>query len=81
MTLIIRKGRLLDPASGTDRQVDVRIDGETVAELAEPGSLKGGDALASVSPVVKDNGEGEEGEPAAAGAMDEGAEPPTEDEG
>ena len=32
-SLVIRGARVLDPAEGIDSQVDVKIDGGTIAEL------------------------------------------------
>ena len=39
--LLIKNGRVLDPASKTDAVLDVLIDGERVAELAPPGKTTG----------------------------------------
>ncbi len=33
--MLLRGGRLIDPASGTDASLDVRVDGETVVEVGE----------------------------------------------
>jgi dihydroorotase len=38
--LLIKNGRVLDPASKTDATLDVLLDGEKIAELASPGKLK-----------------------------------------
>ncbi len=40
MSLLIRGGRVLDPASGVDRQADVLIDGDRIARV-EPGITAG----------------------------------------
>jgi dihydroorotase len=37
--LLIKNGRVLDPASKTDVALDVLLDGEKIAELAAPGKL------------------------------------------
>jgi dihydroorotase len=37
--LLIKNGRVLDPASKTDASLDVLLDGEKIAELATPGKL------------------------------------------
>jgi dihydroorotase len=37
--LLIKNGRVLDPASKTDAALDVLLDGEKIAELAAPGKL------------------------------------------
>jgi len=37
--LLIKNGRVLDPASKTDEIRDVLLDGETIAELAAPGKI------------------------------------------
>ena len=37
--LLIRNGRVLDPASGTDAPRDVLLDGERIAAVAPPGQL------------------------------------------
>jgi len=37
--LLIKNGRLLDPASGTDAPRDVLLDGERIAAVAPPGQL------------------------------------------
>ncbi len=37
--LLIKNGRVLDPASNTDALRDVLLDGETVAEVAAPGKI------------------------------------------
>jgi dihydroorotase len=39
--LLIKNGRVLDPASKTDSAQDILLDGETIAELAAPGKLTG----------------------------------------
>ena len=39
--LLIKNGRVLDPASKTDAALDVLLDGEKIAELAAPGKLTG----------------------------------------
>src|SRR5277367_2391386 len=38
--LLIKNGRVLDPASKTDAALDVLIDGEQIAEIAAPGKFK-----------------------------------------
>ena len=43
MSLLIRNGRMLDPASGADRSADVLIKDGTVAKIGEPSSLEAGD--------------------------------------
>ena len=35
MKLIIKNGRVINPASGTDGVMDVLIDGSVIAEIAE----------------------------------------------
>ena len=37
--LLIKNGRVLDPASKTDAVCDIRLDGETIAEIAAPGNI------------------------------------------
>jgi dihydroorotase len=37
--LLIKNGRVLDPATQTDAPRDILLDGETIAEVAEPGPL------------------------------------------
>lgn len=37
--LLVKNGRVLDPASNTDATLDVLLDGEKIAELAAPGKL------------------------------------------
>lgn len=37
--LVINNGRVIDPASNTDRPRDILIDGDKIAEVAEPGRL------------------------------------------
>ncbi len=39
MSIIIQNGRLLDPASNTDRLADIKLEGTTVTSIADPGSL------------------------------------------
>jgi len=39
--LLIKNGRVLDPASGTDAPRDVLLDGERIAAVAAPGQLAG----------------------------------------
>jgi dihydroorotase len=39
-TLCIKNGRVLDPASGTDKPADVLVDGERIADIVAPGSGK-----------------------------------------
>ena len=34
--LLIKNGRVLDPASGTDAALDILLDGDTIARIAEP---------------------------------------------
>src|SRR5215472_9739022 len=38
--LLIKNGRLIDPATKTDAPRDILIDGEKIAEVAQPGSLR-----------------------------------------
>jgi dihydroorotase len=38
--LLIKNGRVLDPASKTDAALDILIDGEQIAEIAAPGKFK-----------------------------------------
>ena len=38
--LLIRNGRVLDPATRTDASRDILLDGETIAEVAESGQLR-----------------------------------------
>jgi dihydroorotase len=38
--LLIKNGRVLDPASKTDTALDILIDGEQIAEIAAPGKFK-----------------------------------------
>ena len=47
MSIIIQNGRLLDPASKSDRQADILIESGKIAQIADPGSLstKTGDEL------------------------------------
>jgi dihydroorotase len=37
--LVINNGRVIDPATNTDRPRDILIDGDKIAEVAEPGRL------------------------------------------
>src|SRR5579885_3182674 len=37
--LLVKNGRVLDPASNTDAPFDLLLDGEKIAELAAPGKL------------------------------------------
>ena len=37
--LLIKNGRVLDPASNTDAVRDILLDGETIAEIAAPGTI------------------------------------------
>ncbi len=37
--LVIKNGRVIDPATHTDAPGDILIDGGKIAEVAEPGSL------------------------------------------
>ncbi|MGB2623322.1 MAG: dihydroorotase [Candidatus Acidiferrum sp.] len=46
--LLIKNGRVLDPASKTDAALDVLLDGEKIAELAAPGKLAGDQKNAEV---------------------------------
>jgi predicted amidohydrolase len=39
--LLVKNGRLLDPASKIDAAMDVLLDGERIAEIAAPGKLDG----------------------------------------
>jgi dihydroorotase len=38
--LLIKNGRVIDPATNTDALRDIRIGGETIVEIAQPGSLQ-----------------------------------------
>ena len=38
--LLIKNGRVLDPAAKTDASLDILIDGEQIAEIAAPGKFK-----------------------------------------
>jgi dihydroorotase len=38
--LLIKNGRVLDPASSTDAALDVLLDGESIAEIAAPGKFQ-----------------------------------------
>jgi dihydroorotase len=42
--LLIRNGRVLDPASKRDAVMDVLLDGERIAEIAQPGKIVAKDA-------------------------------------
>ncbi len=44
-TLVIKNGRVLDPASGTDKALDVVIDGGKVVDLAAAGSGKASETI------------------------------------
>ena len=37
--LLIKNGRVIDPASKTDSAQDILLDGEKIVELAAPGKL------------------------------------------
>ena len=37
--LLIKNGRVIDPASKTDAAQDILLDGEKIVELAAPGKL------------------------------------------
>jgi dihydroorotase len=37
--LLVKNGRVIDPASKTDAQLDVLLDGETIKEIAAPGKI------------------------------------------
>jgi dihydroorotase len=53
--LLIKNGRVLDPASKTDAARDVLIDGETISELAAPGKLSranGGEVFDATGLIV-----------------------------
>jgi dihydroorotase len=39
LMLLIKNGRVLDPASRTDAPMDVLLDGETIREVAQPGKI------------------------------------------
>ena len=47
---VLRGGRVIDPASGTDRHLDVRIENGVVAEVGE--KLSGPDAVDCTGAVV-----------------------------
>ena len=38
--LLIKNGRVLDPASKTDAVRDILLDTETIAEIAAPGTIR-----------------------------------------
>src|SRR6184192_2701025 len=38
--LVIKNGRVIDPATNTDAPRDILIDGDKIAEVAQPGSLR-----------------------------------------
>ncbi len=38
--LLIKNGRVLDPASGTDAALDILLDGDTIARIAEPAGAR-----------------------------------------
>src|SRR5438874_3867757 len=38
--LVIKNGRVIDPATNTDAPRDILIDGDQIAEVAQPGSLR-----------------------------------------
>jgi dihydroorotase len=38
--LLIKNGRVLDPATNTDALRDIRIEGDKIAEVAQPGSMR-----------------------------------------
>src|SRR6202051_950740 len=38
--LLIKNGRVLDPASGTDAALDILLDGDSIARLAEPAAAR-----------------------------------------
>ena len=38
--LVIKNGRVIDPAANTDAPRDILMDGEKIAEVAQPGSLR-----------------------------------------
>src|SRR5262249_61840717 len=40
--LLLKNGRVLDPASKTDAVRDVLLDGETIRDIAAPGKISGG---------------------------------------
>jgi dihydroorotase len=40
--LLVKNGRVIDPASKTDAQLDVLLDGETIKEIGAPGKLSTG---------------------------------------
>ena len=40
--LLIKNGRVLNPATKTDAAMDVLLDGETIKEVAAPGKASGG---------------------------------------
>src|SRR6202051_2168686 len=42
--LLIKNGRVLDPATKTDATQDILLDGEKIAEIAVPGKITGRDA-------------------------------------
>src|SRR5437773_8485043 len=38
--LVIKNGRMLDPATNTDAPREILIDGEKIVEVAQPGSVR-----------------------------------------
>ena len=46
--LLIKNGRVLDPATKTDATLDVLLDGEKIAELADPGKISADHKAAEV---------------------------------
>src|SRR2546425_4976353 len=53
--LLIKNGRVIDPASKTDAAMDVLLDGEVIKELGAPGkfsSLKGAEVLDATGLIV-----------------------------
>ena len=54
--LLIKNGRVLDPASGTDAALDILLDGDTIARIAEPaGARDRNDALEGVARAKRRN--------------------------
>ena len=37
---VIKNGRVIDPATNTDAPRDIRIEGEKIVEVAQPGSIR-----------------------------------------
>lgn len=46
--IVIKQGRLVNPADGTDRVCDIRIDGDKIAEIAEKISVNEGEGITAI---------------------------------